>query len=98
MGCVMPCPLCASAHQVEFSAEMIIHFSGLNNVDKPGVCLFPKLLVCLECGFSRFTIPETKLALLTPDTSKVESFAQVRSVPFDNTLQFPLAQKCQEGV
>jgi hypothetical protein len=33
----MPCEVCASSNQAEFSAEMIIHFSGLKNVDKPGV-------------------------------------------------------------
>jgi len=33
----MPCKLCASGHREEFAAEMIIHFAGLKNVDKPGV-------------------------------------------------------------
>jgi hypothetical protein len=43
---------------------MMAHFSGLKNLDKPGVQVFPRLLVCLDCGFSRFTIPEGALALL----------------------------------
>jgi hypothetical protein len=43
---------------------MIIHFSGLRNLDKPGVWAYPKLLVCLDCGFSRFTVPEAALAQL----------------------------------
>jgi hypothetical protein len=60
----MSCLSCASGNQAEFSAEMIIHFSGLKNLDKPGVWVFPKLLVCLDCGFSRFTTPESELALL----------------------------------
>jgi hypothetical protein len=56
------CPNCQSAKQAELTAEMIIHFRGLKNLDKPGVWVFPKLLVCLDCGFSRFTVPETELA------------------------------------
>jgi hypothetical protein len=44
---------------------MIIHFTGLKNVDKPGVWLFPKFLVCLDCGFAHFNVPATELALLT---------------------------------
>jgi hypothetical protein len=60
----MSCPCSRSGNDVEFSAEMIIHFRGLENVDKPGVWVFPKLLVCLDCGFSRFTVPESELALL----------------------------------
>jgi hypothetical protein len=58
----MSCQLCRSSNQAELDSEMVIHFSGLKNLDKPGVWLFPKLLVCLNCGCSRFTVPEGKLA------------------------------------
>jgi hypothetical protein len=60
----MSCLLCGSGHQAEFSAEMMIHFMGLNHLDKPGVWLFPNLLVCLDCGSSRFNVPDKELALL----------------------------------
>lgn len=43
---------------------MMLHFSGIRNIDKPGVWAFPKVLVCLDCGFSRFTTPETELQAL----------------------------------
>jgi len=45
---------------------MVIHFSfsGSKNLDKPGVWVFPKVLVCLDCGLSQFTVPESELALL----------------------------------
>jgi hypothetical protein len=33
----MSCLSCASDHQAEFSAEMIVHPSGLTNLDNPGV-------------------------------------------------------------
>jgi hypothetical protein len=36
--------------QAEFASEMIFHFAGLRNVDKPGVLLFSKFSVCLDCG------------------------------------------------
>jgi len=60
----MHCPQCASDTQAEFSTEINIHFSGLRNIDRPGLLVFPKLLVCLECGYSRFTTPKPELALL----------------------------------
>jgi hypothetical protein len=60
--CVMTCLSCRSVNQAELTAEMIIHFRGLGNVDKPGVWLFPNLTVCLDCGFSRFAVPEIELA------------------------------------
>jgi hypothetical protein len=60
----MICPLCASGNQAEFTAEVLVHYSGLKNLDKPGVWVFPKFSVCLDCGFSQFTIAEAELSLL----------------------------------
>jgi len=60
----MDCKLCGSSHQAELPAEIIIHFAGLEHLHKPGVWVFPKLLVCLDCGYSQFTVPEGELALL----------------------------------
>ena len=58
----MICLSCRSVNQAELTAEMLIHFPAIKNIDKPGVWLFPKLTVCLDCGFSGFTVPETELA------------------------------------
>jgi len=63
------CLLCPSDNQAEFAAEMIIHFSGRKNIDNPGVRAFSKLLVCLDCGFSRVIVPETELAILANGAS-----------------------------
>jgi hypothetical protein len=60
----MACLSCGSFNEAEFAAEMVIHFSGLKNLDKPGVLVFPKLSVCLDCGSSRFTVPKAELAAL----------------------------------
>ncbi len=51
----MCCLSCGSPNQAEFGAEIMIHFSGLKNIESPGVLAFPKLLVCLDRGLSRFT-------------------------------------------
>jgi hypothetical protein len=58
----MTCLSCQSDQQAELSAEILIHFPGLKNIDKPGVLSYPKILVCMDCGFSRFTVSETELA------------------------------------
>jgi hypothetical protein len=60
----MYCALCESSNQAEFTAEMMIHFPGLKHLADPGVLVFPKVLVCLDCGSSRFTTPETELRVL----------------------------------
>ncbi len=60
----MSCPSCQSASGRTFPSEMIIHFSGLRNVNKNGVWVFPLLWICLDCGYSPFTVPVAELALL----------------------------------
>ena len=64
----MKCALCASDNQEELLTEMNIHFSGLKNLHKPSVLVFPKLQLCLDCGFSQATIPETELRVLRGET------------------------------
>jgi hypothetical protein len=68
----MPCLLCASANQGEFGTEILVHFPGLKNLDKPPVWVFPKLSVRLDCGFSRFTTPERELAILAGGPPTIE--------------------------
>jgi hypothetical protein len=70
----MSCMSCASRNEVEFNAEINIHFLGLRNLDKPSVWVFPELLVCLDCGHARFTVPESELALLSGSPSTGERF------------------------
>lgn len=60
----MCCSSCKSSDQTEFTAEMIIHFRGLRNVDHPGVLLVQEIKVCLRCGYSLFTTPGAELAQL----------------------------------
>jgi len=59
----MQCKACGSHNQAEFNAEINVHFPGLKNVDMPAVLVFPKLLLCLDCGFTEFTLSETELHL-----------------------------------
>jgi hypothetical protein len=58
----MYCLSCGSTKQTELTAEVMIHFRGFEHRDNPGVLLFPEIRVCLGCGLSRFTVPETELS------------------------------------
>lgn len=60
----MSCKSCHSENQREFNGEIAIHFPGLKGLDKPIVWVFPKLLVCLDCGFTEFAVPEVELRVL----------------------------------
>jgi hypothetical protein len=50
----MPCTSCTSGNQREYPAEVKSHLSGLRNSKNLGVFVFPRLLVCLDCGYSSF--------------------------------------------
>jgi hypothetical protein len=60
----MSCRSCSSENEAEFTAEIMIHFSGRRHLVNPGVLAFSKILVCLDCGSARFAILESDLALL----------------------------------
>jgi hypothetical protein len=53
----MSCKSCQSQNQRNLNGEIAIHFPGLKGLDKPIVWVFPKLLVCLDCGFTQFSKP-----------------------------------------
>jgi hypothetical protein len=76
----MYCPHCVSGTQAEVTAEINIQFSGATNIDRPGIFVFPNLLVCLECGFSRFTMPETELAMLAMCSPRNDASSQAQAV------------------
>jgi hypothetical protein len=55
------CPFCQSANQHEFTAEVNVHFPGVKGLNIPTVWIFPRLLVCMDCGKAEFTIPDAEL-------------------------------------
>ncbi|HXY10081.1 MAG TPA: hypothetical protein VEI52_19725 [Terriglobales bacterium] len=65
----MACKRCNSASQNTFNGEIAIHFPGIENLDKPIVWVFPKLIICLRCGFAEFSVPEGELHVLAQDMS-----------------------------
>ena len=60
----MACRSCGSYAQSEFGAEINIHFPGRSGLDKPAILVFPKLLICLDCGFTEFAVSEIDLQRL----------------------------------
>jgi hypothetical protein len=65
----MACQKCSSENQSTFNGEVGIHFPGLEGLNKSLVFVYPKLAVCLNCGFTEFTVPERQLRVLQHDTA-----------------------------
>jgi len=57
----MPCKSCRSENQKTFDSEINVHFRGIDNLTKPTVWAFPKLIICLDCGFAECEIRESEL-------------------------------------
>ena len=64
------CKQCQTEHASNFNGEIAIHFPGLKGLDKPIVWVFPRLVVCLDCGFTEFAIPETELRVLREEKGR----------------------------
>jgi len=68
----MGCKQCASEVK-DFNGELAIHFPGLEGLDKPIVWVFPKLRVCLGCGFAEFVVPDEQLEQLRSAVGPTQS-------------------------
>jgi hypothetical protein len=69
---IMSCKSCQSGNRGKFGGEIALHFPGLKGLDKPIVWVFPKVVVCLDCGFAEFSIPETELRVLAEKESAAD--------------------------
>jgi ribosomal protein L37E len=59
----MRCTSCGSGDLRKYKGEIAIKLAEHQNVEE-SVFVFPELVVCLACGFARFTVPERELRLL----------------------------------
>jgi hypothetical protein len=69
----MACKQCSSDHQSTFSTEVNIHFPGREGLDKPTVWVFPKVLVCLDCGLAEFVFPKNELHALVEELTRLQT-------------------------
>ena len=65
----MTCAGCRSEKCRKFTAEVAIHFPGLEDLNRPIVWVFPELFLCLNCGKAEFIVPHNDLRTLEMDDS-----------------------------
>lgn len=68
---VLICSLCGSKNLTQFNSELNIHFSGMANLDKASILAFPTLVICLDCGFAKFSLSVIELQLLREGASSI---------------------------
>ena len=66
----MKCRGCgASLGAKTFNGEVALHFPGRDGLRKPIVWVFPKVLVCVDCGFAEFNVPDEQVSTLREPNS-----------------------------
>ena len=65
----MMCLSCHSSNQRTFPSELNIHFPGFEGLNRPTVWAFPLLLVCLDCGFTQFSLSGDQVEQLSESDS-----------------------------
>ena len=61
---VMTCSQCGSAKQSALTGEVAIHFAQRQDWHNPMLWVFPKLVICLQCGLAEFSLPNRELQVL----------------------------------
>jgi len=60
----MPCISCDSDNLGQFVTELGIQLPGIKNIHEPPAYVSPTLVVCFDCGFTHFVVPENGLRKL----------------------------------
>ena len=61
--------MCSLEHQDDFSAEITIHLSGREDLGIDPIVVFPRIRVCMTCGFTEFTLERKDLKLLRAENA-----------------------------
>jgi hypothetical protein len=69
---IFHCDSCASSNLIELSGEVCLHFPGITGLKKKPFFVFPRFLVCLDCGFLRSQLSAEDLAQVRKVIASVE--------------------------
>ena len=64
------CRICESANVSLLNAETNLHFPGRRGLDQQSIFAFPRVMVCLNCGYAEFTLAESELRLLRTEATR----------------------------
>ena len=59
------CRFCNSTKLIKLNTEVCLHFPGLKAVNKNPIFVFPKVTLCLDCGFVAGQLSATEVKSVT---------------------------------
>ena len=66
---ICACGSCGSNNLTEFDTQLNLRRLPLNGLNKPILCAFPKIVLCLYCGFAQFQFSDAELQRLREVTA-----------------------------
>jgi hypothetical protein len=67
----LPCQVCASSNLIELVAETCVHFPGLKGLKVEPIFIYPKIVVCTECGFAQSYLSDRELEKVKEGAAKL---------------------------
>jgi hypothetical protein len=66
------CKACNSSKLIELTAEICLHFPGPSGLKTDPIFLFPKIVVCSDCGLMQANLSAGDLEQIRQGVAKVE--------------------------
>ena len=70
---ISKCRACGSANLHELVAEACLNFPGLKGLKTEPILIFPKPVVCMDCGFVESTLSARELEQIRTGAARVNA-------------------------
>lgn len=67
----LTCGSCRSANTIELAAETCLHFPGLSGLNVEPIIVFPKTVICLECGAMQSNLAQSEIEQVREATARL---------------------------
>ena len=66
------CGSCSSVNVTELATETCLHFTGLSGLNVEPIFLFPRAVVCLDCGSMQSNLAEKEIEQVKKAAAKFD--------------------------
>jgi hypothetical protein len=73
MGSISQCNACKSANLIEAIGETCVHLPGLNGLKADPLIVYPKMLICFDCGSIQSSLSDGELEKVKQMAAKVKA-------------------------
>lgn len=67
----LTCGSCRSINVIELATETCLHFRGLSGLNVEPIIVFPKTVICLECGAMQSNLAQSEIEQVREATARL---------------------------